>query len=105
MDKDRIMKVTDANGVEHEMFILFTTSLSEFNKNYIFYYDPTDSNGQVFASSYDENSRLSPIENEEEWNQLEEVFNEFMKEAKERQCKNCKSDCNEDCDCEDCDCE
>ena len=97
MDKDRIMKVVDANGNEHDMFILFTTSLEEFNKNYIFYYDPKDPNAQVFASSYSEDNKLSPIENEEEWNQLEEIFNEFMKEAENHQCENCDSDC-ESCD-------
>ena len=58
MDQDRIMKVTDENGNEVEMYILFTTRLEEYNKNYIFYTDPKDQEGQVFVSSYTEDNKL-----------------------------------------------
>ena len=49
-EQDRIMKVTDGNGKEVEMYILFTTKLPDFDKNYIFYLDPKDPNGQVYVS-------------------------------------------------------
>ncbi|MBQ8206378.1 MAG: DUF1292 domain-containing protein [Bacilli bacterium] len=108
MDQDRIMKVTDDKGNEVEMYILFTTRLDEYNKNYIFYTDPKDSEGQVFVSSYTEDNKLEQIENPEEWNALEEVFNEFLEEAQstdfDNQCENCSSDCEGQCDqsCEGC---
>ena len=108
MDQDRIMKVTDDIGNEVEMYILFTTRLDEYNKNYIFYTDPKDSEGQVFVSSYTEDNKLEQIENPEEWNALEEVFNEFLEEAQstdfDNQCENCSGDCEGQCDqsCEGC---
>lgn len=111
MDQDRIMKVTDDKGNEVEMYILFTTRLDEYNKNYIFYTDPKDSEGQVFVSSYTEDNKLEQIDNPEEWNALEEVFNEFLEEAQfyepvdnEGKCSGCSGECDGQCDqqCEDC---
>lgn len=96
-EQDRIMKVTDGNGKEVEMYILFTTKLPDFDKNYIFYLDPKDPNGQVYVSSFDENSKLSPVENDDEWAQLEEVFNQFTEEMSNNQCGNCEGG-----DCENC---
>ena len=105
MDQDRIMKVTDENGNEVEMYILFTTRLEEYNKNYIFYTDPKDQEGQVFVSSYTEDNKLQQIDNSEEWDALEEVFNEFLQEAQqyesqnnENKCSNCSNECEGQCE-------
>ena len=96
-EQERIMKVIDDNGKEVEMYILFTTSLPDFEKNYIFYLDPKDQSGQVYVSSYDENNKLAPVENDAEWEQLEEVFNQFAEEMSNNQCGNCQGEC-DDCD-------
>ena len=99
MDQDRIMKVTDDQGHEIEMYILFTTTLEEFNKNYIFYTNPKDEEGQVFVSSYTEDNKLQQVDNPAEWEALEEIFNEFIKEAQEAKgCEGCNGECDENCD-------
>lgn len=104
MVNDRKMVVTDEKGNEVEMEILFTTSLPETNKNYVFYLNPSDPVGQVYVSIYDDNGRLFPVEDESEWQQLEEVFNSFVEESQSSGCQNCNQDCEEcDSDCESCD--
>ena len=106
MDNNRIIKVVDDNGVEKDMYIIFVTKLESFNKNYIFYTDPTDEEGQVFVSSYNDEQQLFPIEKPEEWEELERVFNQFIEDSKK--CGGCHGQCSGDCDgeCEgDCDCD
>lgn len=104
MDQNRIIKVVDENGKETEMFVLFVTKLDEFNKNYIFYTDPKDESGQVFVSSFDDKNHMMPVESNEEWEALEEVFNQFIEDSKKQdsKCANCnnESDCSGECDCE-----
>lgn len=108
MDQNRIIKVVDDNGNEKEMYIIFLTNLEKYNKDYIFYTDPSDENGQVFVSSFDDKHNLSPIEKDEEWADLEEVFNQFIEDSKNNQCQGCTGncdDCGEECDCDgDCSC-
>ena len=107
MDNNRIIKVIDDNGVEKDMYIIFVTKLEQYSKEYIFYTDPTDENGQVFVSSFNDQQQLFPIEKEEEWADLEEVFNQFIEDSKQGKCGGCQGhcdDCGEDCQ-GDCDCD
>ena len=73
-NKENIMEVFDEKGNKTEMTILFTTKLDEYDKNYIFYIDEKKDDGQVFVSSYDDSGKLEPVDDEEEWNKLNEVF-------------------------------
>jgi len=102
MDQDRIMKVTDENGNEVEMYILFTTRLEEYNKNYIFYIDIKADDEEVFVSSYTEDNRLHPVTEQAEWDALEEVFNDFIEEgrnyAENHKDNDCDGNCNKNCD-------
>ena len=75
--EDRKFIVTDAEGNEKEMYILFTTTLEEFNKSYIFYKDLDENQGQVYVSTFDQEGNLGAVESEEEWVKLEEVFNDY----------------------------
>lgn len=107
MDKNRVFIVTDDKGNEIEMYILFTTKLDQYNKNYIFYYNPKDLEAGVFVSSYNENNQLFPVEDEKEWELLNEVFEDFQEEAANTKCEGCSSNCEEGCtgnqDCSNCD--
>ena len=68
------------DGREVECEILFTFDNKENGKSYVVYVDgTTDENGvvRVYASVYDptgENTRLMPIETEEEWEMIEELL-------------------------------
>lgn len=101
MDENRIMEVTDENGTVKKMTILFTTKLEDDGQSYVFYLDPDDPEGNVFVNAFDDDGHLFPVEEEGKWQQLEEIFDQFMEENNDGCCKNCHSSDNEtkDCDC------
>ena len=83
--EDRKFIVTDAEGNEKEMLILFTTKFEEFGKSYIFYHDfNVEGQAQVYVSTFDENGNLGAVETEEEWVKLEEIFKQFTEEQAQK---------------------
>ena len=42
--------------------------------------DPEQDEDEVYASAYDENGQLLPIETDEEWEMVEEVINTFVED-------------------------
>ena len=77
MNEEKIV-ILNEEGQEVEMEILFTFDSDETNKQYVLYFDPTDEAGQVYVSSYTEEGALNPIEEESEWDMINEVFETFM---------------------------
>ncbi len=69
--------ITDENGKEVEMEILFTFDDEGRGKKYVVFCDPKDEGGEVFASCYDDEGNLLPIETDEEWAMVEEVLGAF----------------------------
>ena len=55
------MVVTDAEGKEHLMNILFTYDNEERKASYVFFYDSEDPNEDVIVMRYLENGELEPI--------------------------------------------
>lgn len=82
MLESNVMFVEDENGKEKEMEILFTFDNEEKNKSYVVFQDASHENEEVYASCYDDEGNLTPIETEEEWEMVEEVLGAFM-EGKE----------------------
>lgn len=78
LDNDTII-VTDEEGNEQEVEILFTFESDE-GKKYVLYFDPKEEEPYVNASIYDDEGGLFPVESVEEWDMIEEVFNTFMAE-------------------------
>lgn len=79
MEAKRMLKLTDKNGKEMEYEILSAFQFARTGKNYVVYTDNTnDDNGNlnVFASIYypDDDSRLDPIETDEEWDAVESAL-------------------------------
>ncbi len=68
--------ITDENGSEKEMTILFTFESDE--AQYVLYYDENDDYGQCFAGKYNEDGELFPELSEEEWDMCQEMLNTFM---------------------------
>lgn len=77
------MIVKDENGQEKEMEILFTFESDELNAQYVVFTDPQDEEGEVFASRYNDEGELEPIETEAEWEMIEEVVGAFSDEMNE----------------------
>lgn len=81
------MLITDENGNEHVMKILFTYDNEERQKSYVFLYEKNDEDN-VLAFSYNEDSEeLSEITDDEEYKEVEEVFNAYMEDPKIQEVK------------------
>ena len=74
------LTVIDENGKEIEMEIIFTFENDDRTKQYVLYTNPEDESGEVFASLYDEEGHLFPVEDENEWQMIEEVFGAYIDE-------------------------
>lgn len=75
--------VTDETGKEVEMEIIFTFESDETKKKYVLFMNPADESGEVFASSYDDEGNLFQIENDKEWQMIEEVLGAFQEDEEE----------------------
>ena len=82
IDQNRIMEVIDENGTSKNMYILFTTTLEDDNNNYVFYYDKENDSDEVNVSIYTDDGQLIPVEDDETYAKLEEVFNQFIEDSK-----------------------
>ena len=85
---EKQMVVTDNEGKEHLMQILFTYDNEERKTSYVFFYDTEDPNEEVVVMRYFENGELEPIEDDEEYDEVEEVFNAWQEDPKIQDLKN-----------------
>ncbi len=72
--------ITEEDGSQKEMEIIFTFENDSQTKSYVLFTDPLDEEGEVFACSYDEDGTMTPVEDEQEFAMIEEVFGAFMEE-------------------------
>ena len=82
------MIVTDGEGKEHLMEILFTYENEERKTSYVFFYDTEDPEQEVAVMRYLESGELEPIEDDEEYDEVEEVFNAWQEDPKIQELKN-----------------
>ena len=78
--EDNKLVVIDEKGNEIEMEILFTFDDDARKKKYVIYFNPNDKQENLYASIYDDEGHLYPIEDDEEWDMVEEVIGTFMEE-------------------------
>ncbi len=83
MEQSNKLLVTDENGLEKEMEIMFTFDYNE--KSYVVYFDPNDTNQEVavYASVYDSSGNLYPVESEEEWDVIDQMVESFTSDDEE----------------------
>ena len=82
------MVVTDNEGKEHLMNILFTYDNDERKASYVFFYDSEDPEEEVVVMRYLESGELEPIEDDDEYDEVEEVFNAWQEDPKIQDLKN-----------------
>jgi uncharacterized protein YrzB (UPF0473 family) len=87
MDNEKTIIITDSEGKEHIMEILFTYDHEERGTSYVFFFDPAEPEN-VIAMRYTENGELEDILDDEEYDEVEEVFNAFMEDPKIQEAKN-----------------
>lgn len=106
--KDNQLVFIDEEQNEILCDIIFTYNSEEFAKNYVFFTpvgsEDEDGRCEVAVASYvpteDGIGELSPVETEEEWDMLEEVFQAYAEDSE------CGCGCGEDCECDgECECE
>ena len=74
--------ITDNLGNEHILKILFTFDNEERKTSYVFVYEDDDEEN-IMVFRYDESShQLEEIEDEEEYNECQEVFNCYNEDPK-----------------------
>ena len=72
--------VTDENGNEKRMEILFTFEDEEHKRKYVVFMDPEAEDEEVYASAYNDEGELLPVESDEEWQMIEEVIGAFQED-------------------------
>ena len=79
------MIITDEEGKQHLMQILFTSENKERDAQYVFFYDTEDKEENVMVMRYVgelDSGELIPIEDDEEYDELEEVLNAWEEDPK-----------------------
>ena len=76
---EKELVVTDEDGNEVLLEILFTYEHEERGKKYVFIYQ-RETPDEVLAFEYTDDGELLEIESDEEYEEVEEVFNAFMDE-------------------------
>ena len=79
---EKQITIEDSEGNKHLMEILFTYEHEERGKKYVFLYEK-DSPEEIIAMEYNDNGELFEIESDEEYEEVEEVFNAFMEDHPE----------------------
>ena len=79
------MIITDEQGKQHLMQILFTSENEERDAQYVFFYDTEDKEENVMVMRYVgelDSGELIPIKDDEEYDELEEVLNAWEEDPK-----------------------
>ena len=87
---DTQMVITDSEGKEHLMQILFTSENEERDAKYVFFYDTEDKEENVMVMRYVgelDQGELIAIEDDEEYDELEEVLNAWEEDPKIQELK------------------
>lgn len=75
--KDNQMIVTDAEGNEHLMEILFTYVSPRNEKEFVFFYE-VNNEEEVIVMEIKDDQTLADVEDEEDLKEAEEVFEAFQ---------------------------
>ena len=87
LNNDNEMIVTDSEGKEHLMHILFTYDNEERKTSYVFFYEVGDKDENVIVMKYTDNGELEEITDDEEYDEVEEVFNAWQEDPKIQEIK------------------
>ena len=85
MEENKIV-LTDESGKEYELEILFTYEHEERKTTYFFLYDPKKEDEVMVLKQVGE-GELEPVEDDEEYAEVEEVFNAYMEDEKIQEIK------------------
>ncbi len=104
--QNEFMTITDNNGKELKCKIIFTHYNEEFKHNYVvFQIEETDEiTAMIFEETDNKNGKLLPIENDAEWDLLQDVLEDFLAHQEEHEHEHsCGCHCSECCEGDCCD--
>lgn len=78
---EKQMVIYDADGNEKTVEILFTYTSEESGYSYVLFYEP-ENDEEVIAMRYTEEGELQEIESDEEFAEIEEVYNAYLEDLK-----------------------
>ena len=87
LKNDNEMVVTDSDGKEHLMHILFTYDNEERGCSYVFFYEVGDNEENVMVMRYTAEGELEEVDDDEEYDEVEEVFNAWQDDPKIQEIK------------------
>ena len=87
LKNDNEMVVTDSEGKEHLMHILFTYDNEERGCSYVFFYEVGDNEENVMVMRYTTEGELEEVDDDEEYDEVEEVFNAWQDDPKIQEIK------------------
>ena len=81
INDEKRMVILDEKGNEHVVEILFTYEHEERKTKYVFFYEEKDPD-EVMVMRYTDDSELEAIEDDEEYDEILEVFNAYQDDPK-----------------------
>ena len=84
---DDEMIITNEKGEEKVMKILFTYESEERGKQYVFLYEKDNEDDVLVFAVNEKEETLEEIEDDEEYDEAEEVFNAYMNDEKIQEIK------------------
>lgn len=88
LQNDDEMIITLDDGTEKVMRILFTYENEERKKSYVFLQEKEDEDNVLAFIYNEEDKSLEEIEDDDEYSEVEEVFNAFLNDPKIKEAKN-----------------
>lgn len=82
--KDNQMIITDESGIEHLCEILFTYENEQRKASYVLFFE-LDNPDEVLAMRYKEDKTLEDISDDEEFDEVIEVFNAFNQDEEKEE--------------------
>lgn len=77
---NNILFLTTQSGEQMTFKVLFTYHSDAFQKDYAVFYNEADEN-HLIAYSYDENKTLSPLQEQDEYEELNKALQQFDEEG------------------------
>ena len=84
VESDKKLVIQDEDGKSYEREILFTYESKNNSKKYVFFFDPTSDDDEVQVLRYSDEGTLEEVDSDEEYAELEEVFDAYIAEQDEK---------------------
>lgn len=86
IELDKKITVYDGDGNEHELEVLFTYDHEERKTSYVFFFDP-ETPDDILCMKYDEEGNLFEVEDEDEFQEMEEVLEAYLEDPQIQELK------------------